>query len=157
MDPLHSVAPLSVPPTPNLMGMMQSKYVPSQAFPAYCSLQSLSKLHLLFLSRLSSGYILCATQDIPLVLLWWWYCDAYCTCTWLSHLTISYPVSSTGQNRTEWARVERSDSGIEGVWQQSGGTTLASARALCLDLLLHVQLRISGGLNCCQEFQRGKV
>jgi len=31
------------------------------------------------------------------------------------------------------------------------GTTLASARALCLDLLSHVQLHISEGLNCCQE------
>jgi len=36
-------------------------------------------------------------------------------------------------------------------------TTLASARALCLDLLLRVWLRISGGMNCCQEFQRRMV
>ena len=57
MDSLHSVAPLSVSLTPNFIGMMQSKYTPSQAFPAYCPLQSLPKLHLLFLSRLSSGYI----------------------------------------------------------------------------------------------------
>jgi len=37
------------------------------------------------------------------------------------------------------------------------GTTLASARALCLDLLPRVWLRISGGRNCCQEFWRGAV
>ena len=65
-DPL-TVAPLFIPPTLNLMGVIQSKYVPSQAFPACCSLQSLSELHLLFLSRSSSGYILCSVQDIPLV------------------------------------------------------------------------------------------
>ena len=54
MDPLHSVASLSVPPTLNLMGVMQFKCVPSQAFLACCPLQSLPKLHLLFLSRSSS-------------------------------------------------------------------------------------------------------
>jgi len=37
------------------------------------------------------------------------------------------------------------------------GTTLASARALRLDLLSYVWLHISGGLNCCQEFRRGIV
>jgi len=37
------------------------------------------------------------------------------------------------------------------------GTTLASAHVLCLDLLSHVWLRISGGQNCCQEFRRGMV
>jgi len=37
------------------------------------------------------------------------------------------------------------------------GTTLASARALCLDLLSRVWLHISGGMNCCQEFWRGMV
>ena len=47
---------------------MQSKYAPSQAFPACCPLQSLSELYLLFLPRLSSGYILCFSQDILLVL-----------------------------------------------------------------------------------------
>jgi len=36
-------------------------------------------------------------------------------------------------------------------------TTLASACALCLDLLSRVWLRISGGMNCCQELQRGMV
>ena len=40
---------------------------------------------------------------------------------------------------------------------KSGGTTLASARALCLDRLSRVWLRISGGLNCCQESRRGVV
>ena len=34
---------------------------------------------------------------------------------------------------------------------------MALARALCLDLLSHVWLHISGGLNCCQEFRRGVV
>ena len=57
----------------------------------------------------------------------------------------------------EWPRVERNYSGVEGSWQQSEGTTLASARALCLDLLLHVWLRISGEQNCCQEIRRGVV
>jgi len=47
-------------------------------------------------------------------------------------------------------------SGIEG-FDNKIGTTLASARALCLDLLSHVRLHISGGLNYCQEFQRGMV
>jgi len=37
------------------------------------------------------------------------------------------------------------------------GITLASARVLCLDLLSHVWLRISGGMNYCQEFRRGMV
>jgi len=37
------------------------------------------------------------------------------------------------------------------------GTTLASACALCLDLLSRVWLHISGGRNCCQEFRRGMV
>ena len=53
--------------------------------------------------------------------------------------------------------MERSYSRMEGSWQQNGRTTLASARALCLDLLSHVWLRISGGLNCCQESRRGVV
>jgi len=59
---------------------------------------------------------------------------------------------------------ERSDpewSGItlewKGVDNKSGGTTLASARALCLNLLSRVWLHISGGLNCCQESRRGVV
>jgi len=66
-------------------------------------------------------------------------------------------MSSTGaeQERSgpEW-------SGIAPEWVRlttKEGTTLASARALCLDLLSHVWLRISGGLNCCQEFRRGMV
>jgi len=37
------------------------------------------------------------------------------------------------------------------------GTTLASARVLCLGLLSHMWLRISGGLNCCQDFRREMV
>jgi len=36
-------------------------------------------------------------------------------------------------------------------------TTLALAHVLCLNLLLHMWLRISGGLNCCQEFRREVV
>jgi len=36
-----------------------------------------------------------------------------------------------------------------------GGTTLASARVLCLDLLSHMWLRISEGWNCCQEIRSG--
>jgi len=49
-----------------------------------------------------------------------------------------------GQSGMEILRNERFDNKI--------GTTLASARALCLDLLLRVWLHISGGLNCCQDF-----
>ena len=45
----------------------------------------------------------------------------------------------------------------KGVDNKSGGTTLASAHALCLDLLLHVWLRISEELNCCQESRREVV
>jgi len=45
----------------------------------------------------------------------------------------------------------------KGVDNKSGGTTLASARALYLDLLSYMWLCISGGLNCCQEFRRGVV
>jgi len=54
----------------------------------------------------------------------------------------------------------RSRSGVIPEWKgfdNKIGTTLASARVLCLDLLLHVWLHISGGLNCCQEFRRGMV
>jgi len=51
------------------------------------------------------------------------------------------------ENTPEW----------KGVDNKSGGITLASAHVLCLDLLSHVWLRISGGLNCCQEFRRGVV
>jgi len=61
MDPPHSVAPLSAPPTPNLMGVMQSKCAPSQAFLVCCPLQSLPELYLCLLSRSSSGYILCSS------------------------------------------------------------------------------------------------
>jgi len=39
----------------------------------------------------------------------------------------------------------------KGFDNKSGGITLASARALCLDLLSRVWLHISEGLNCCQE------
>jgi len=67
MDPPHSVAPLSAPPTPNLTGVMQSKCAPSQAFPVCCPLQSLPELHLHLLPRSSSGYILCSSQDTPLI------------------------------------------------------------------------------------------
>jgi len=34
---------------------------------------------------------------------------------------------------------------------------LVSARVLCLNLLLHVWLHISGGQNCYQEIRRGVV
>ena len=37
------------------------------------------------------------------------------------------------------------------------GITLASARALCLDLLSHVWLRISEGWDCCQEIRKRVV
>jgi len=56
-------------------------------------------------------------------------------------------------SRLEWSRITPEWMGFDNKL----GTTLASARALCLDLLLCVQLHISGGLNCCQEFRRGEV
>jgi len=56
----------------------------------------------------------------------------------------------------EWARVGWNYSGIEG-FDNKVGITLASACALYLNLLSRVWLRISGGLNCCQEFQREVV
>jgi len=68
MDPPYSVAPLSASPTLNLIGVIQSKYAPSQAFLACCPFQSLFELHLLFFSRLRFGYILCSFQDILLTL-----------------------------------------------------------------------------------------
>ena len=59
----------------------------------------------------------------------------------------------------EWNDLEWS--GVTLEWKEvdnkSGGTTLASARVLCLDLLSHVWLHISGVWNCCQEFQRGVI
>jgi len=65
-------------------------------------------------------------------------------------------MSSMERSGTEWARVEWNYSGIEG-FDNKIGTTLAFACMLCLDLLLHVWLCISGGLNCCQELWRGVV
>ena len=58
-----------------------------------------------------------------------------------------------------WSNPEWSGITLEwkGVNNKSGGTTLASARALCLDLLLHVWLHISGRQNCCQEIRKGVV
>jgi len=65
------------------------------------------------------------------------------------------------QGRAEQERSDPEWSGITPEWKgvdnKSEGTTLASARVLCLDLLSHVWLHILGGLNCCQEFQRGVV
>jgi len=54
----------------------------------------------------------------------------------------------------DWDRVTP---GWKRIDNKGGGTTLASARALCLDLLSHVWLHISEGLNCCQESRRGVV
>ena len=52
-----------------------------------------------------------------------------------------------GAEYPEWKRVDN----------KSKETTLALARALCLDLLSCVWLCILGGRNCCQEFRRGVV
>jgi len=63
------------------------------------------------------------------------------------------------QEHAEWEQSNLEWSGITPEWKgvdnKSEGITLASARVLCLDLLSHVWLYISGGLNCCQEFWRG--
>jgi len=58
----------------------------------------------------------------------------------------------------EWSDLEWS--GITPEWVEFDnkmGTTLVSAYVLCLNLLSHVWLRISEGLNCYQEFWRGAV
>jgi len=62
--------------------------------------------------------------------------------------------SGVTQSGAEWSRVTPEWKGID---NKSGKTTLASARALCLNLLSRVRLRISGELNCCQESRRGVV
>jgi len=71
--------------------------------------------------------------------------------------------NEAGQIVKYGAEQERSgpeSSGITPEWMEFDnkvGTTLASARALYLDLLSRVWLCISGGMNCCQEFWRGMV
>ena len=65
--------------------------------------------------------------------------------------------------RDVWSGSRVTWDGAELLWNErdlttkNGGTTLASARVLCLDRLSRVWLRISGGLNCCQESRRGVV
>jgi len=64
------------------------------------------------------------------------------------------------QERAEQERSDPEWSRVTLEWKRFNnkmGTTLASARALCLDLLSHVWLHISEGLNCCQESWRGVV
>ena len=65
------------------------------------------------------------------------------------------------QGRAEREQGDPEWNGVTPEWKRvdnkGGGTTLASARVLCLDLLSHVWLRISGELNCCQESRRGVV
>ena len=56
------------------------------------------------------------------------------------------------QSDPEWSRITLEWKGVD---NKSGGTTLASARVLCLDLLSHMWLCILGGRNCCQEYRRG--
>jgi len=63
-------------------------------------------------------------------------------------------ILSACQGRAEQEQSDPEWSGVTLEWKGFDNkmeTTLASARALCLDLLSHVWLRISGGLNCCQE------
>ena len=97
MDPPHSVAPLSAPPTPNLTSVMQSKYAPSQAFLACCPFRSLSELHLRLLSRLSSGYILCSSQNTLLVLVF----------------LLSIDLHSRFQRQCRWRQESRGSSPIQ--------------------------------------------
>ena len=58
------------------------------------------------------------------------------------------------RSNLEWSRITPEWKRVD---NKSGGITLASACALCLNLLLHVWLRISGERNCCQEIRRGVV
>ena len=110
IDPLYSVVPLFAPPIPNLTGVMQSKCAPSQAFPACCSLQSLPELHLLFLSRSSSGYILCSCQVVFLGFRWVWpqlsgLCLPLCSPTQIQQKTRVY----FKREKVEEARKGRAD------------------------------------------------
>jgi len=70
-------------------------------------------------------------------------------------------VESVLKKFVDFVKDVRSRSRVTLEWKgfdnKSEGTTLASACVLCLDLLSCVWLRISGGLNCCQESQRGVV
>jgi len=65
------------------------------------------------------------------------------------------------QKCVEWEQSDLEQSRITPEWKgvnnKSEGTTLASALALCLNLLLHVWLHISGGRNCCQKIRREVV
>ena len=65
------------------------------------------------------------------------------------------------QGHAEWEWSDPEWSGVTPEWKgfdnKSGGTTLASACVLCLNLLLHMWLHISGGRNCCQEIRREVV
>jgi len=54
----------------------------------------------------------------------------------------------------EWSRITPEWKGVD---NKSGETTLASACALCLNLLSHVWLCILGERNCYQECRRGVV
>ena len=54
----------------------------------------------------------------------------------------------------EWSRITLDWKRVD---NKSGGTTLASACALYLDLLSCIWLYISGRQNCCQECRRGVV
>jgi len=58
------------------------------------------------------------------------------------------------QSNPEWSRITPE---LKEVDNKSGGTTLVLACILCLDLLSHVWLCISGRQNCCQEYRRGVV
>ena len=76
-------------------------------------------------------------------------------------ITFLYLRTHSCQVRAEREQSDLELSGVTPEWKgfdnESGGTTLASARVLCLDRLSHVWLRISGGLNCCQESRREVV
>ena len=58
------------------------------------------------------------------------------------------------QSDLEWSGITLEWKGVD---NKSGRTTLVSARALCLDLLPHMWLHISGGQNCCQKCRREVV
>ena len=55
--------------------------------------------------------------------------------------------SRVGQSRPEWSEITLEWVGFD----NKIGTTLASACALCLDLLSRMRLHISEGWNCCQD------
>jgi len=81
-------------------------------------------------------------------------CPSAQTITFLYLRTHCQKYAEQEQSDPEWSRITLEWKGVD---NKSGKTTLTLARALCLNLLSHVWLHISGEWNCCQEYRRGVV